>query len=379
MRLRPGHIVLVVCLLIGGIVLYAVMTAPPPADIAVAPAARPGSDTALPPKLPPVDTDQEMVPQIHVPTTEFDMGVVPNDRPTTMEMPISNVGRRPLVIKDVATNCGCTIGVIENKTIAPGESEPLLITAYPDRVHDFYSRKTLTITSNSATNSVVRIDVPVHIDPEFSLEPRELAFGNVQKGDVHEGTILLRQEGEESINLLKVRPTAQMSAGLDVSYEERPREQWAREDRPEYLIKVRLLPEVAVGSLNAPLDVETTCARVPMFRAHVTAEVDSFYTVVPADRLVVNPRPDGRPGANSIVVSSKQPFEITNLAVSSPEFSARPEPGPEPNSIAIQIEVSPDASPGRKNETVTFDVSSNGRTVPNAIVLRGYVRDVSGG
>jgi hypothetical protein len=370
MRIRPAHIVVAVLALIAAFVLYAALTTGPAGT-------EPPVVPAAPGNLPPAGADQEAVPVMEVETDTFKMGVVDNDKATTKELMITNPGRRTLEIKDITSSCACTIGEMEQTEIRPGQSAPLKVTIYPNRIPGFYSHKTLTIMSNAGADPMKKIDVIAKIDPEFSVEPEKIEFGEVEKGQTVKRNVLLRQVGAEAIELLNVKPLAESQAGVTFTYEKRPESEWLEAGKPEYDITAELQPWAPIGKIKESFQIITTCKRVPRFRCLYEAQVNGFYELSKS-RMFFSMRPNASKDVplDSLRVEADRPIEIVDLKVSGDAFRAAWKSGASKNTAIIEIYAEPGAQPGRRNETLAFSVKSAEETLPNRVQVRGVLLDL---
>ena len=73
--------------------------------------------------------------QIELSTTEFDLGVVPNDKPVSQVFQVRNAGRGTLEVLGLSTSCGCTTAEIGDHRLAPGATTDLTVT-YDPQAHD---------------------------------------------------------------------------------------------------------------------------------------------------------------------------------------------------------------------------------------------------
>jgi hypothetical protein len=73
-------------------------------------------------------------PTIEV-TDLHDFGVVTKGEVATVELPVRNSGRAPLIIEQLVTTCGCTSASITETTILPGE-EATLTVSYDSAAHE---------------------------------------------------------------------------------------------------------------------------------------------------------------------------------------------------------------------------------------------------
>ncbi|HOV72942.1 MAG TPA: DUF1573 domain-containing protein [Candidatus Hydrogenedentes bacterium] len=316
--------------------------------------------------LPPVNGDPTEVPIIATdPEETLDFGVIETQGIAVRELKVLNKGKAGLIISQVNTSCGCTKAHIDEdkKNIPPGGSSVITVRVDPKQISGSVSHKTLTILSNDPARNRLTVNVIAKINPEYVLDPEKVEFGEIEKGVMAEKTVILRQTGEETIELLDIRPPLQL-AGLEASFVKRPEAEWATPNRPEYAITVRMTPDAPAGPFMGNLSIQTTCKRMPIMQMQIRADVKAFYEVMPPGmrQLLVSAGPklgqNVAPSPARVTVKSDRPIEIVDLKTSTETLSATSAPGDAPNSFVIEVTASPDAKPARLAETLTFGVKS---------------------
>lgn len=307
------------------------------------------------------------IPIIEVPGKEFDLGTIPNDKPTEAEMPVKNIGSAPLVIEELSTACGyCVQPSIDdkNRTIPPGHTAHIDLKFLPTGVPGFEGRKAITIRSNDPRSVTTTIDIVAKIEPEFSVTPNELVFGEVEKGTTPEKSLIWRQVQEEPIEVKGVEPHKQ-GEFYTATLKKRPESEWQQAGKPEYLITVKLKPSVPVGHFYDALKINTSCERLKHFAIPIHADVETFYTVEP--RMLVN-RARVKPGDEKVTstrITADRPIEVVQVETSSDSITAEAVRGDAPHTFDIVVNVTDKAKPGLLREEITFVVKSGEREVPH--------------
>jgi len=308
------------------------------------------------------------------PEKELDLGMISNSTPGTGTITILNKGAGLLLINRVNSSCGCTKGSIEEKykKIPPGGSGVIDVTVYPKNVHAFESRKTLSIFSNDPTRPRVDVDVVATVDPEFSVEPRKLDFGQVQKGQPVAFDIVVRQLNDEPFAVTGVKGLGRGDDSLLLSYEERDESQWTTPGRAEFDVHVALTEEAPPGPLKGRFQIQTSCKRVPTFPIEFEGEVVSFFKLDPQGPLVV---PTVNVGGSELEPSvlkviGDSPIEVSDISCSSVDFTATSRPGDEPNTVLIEVVANAGAKLSPQAESVRFAVKSETQTVRTAVPVR---------
>ncbi|MFO7974759.1 MAG: DUF1573 domain-containing protein [Candidatus Hydrogenedentota bacterium] len=375
MRIHPVYIVILVIVGIAGFVIYAALSGDAGDVTSPAPPVAP-SNTGM---LPSVDIDQNLVPKLEVETDTFHMGTVTNSEPTTKELTVKNTGSEKLVVREISTSCACTTGKINPKEIMPGEAATLEVTVYPNRIPGFYTHKRLTLITNAPNAPMQNIDVIARIDPEFEVIPDDaLDFGTVQKGERNQREVLLRQLGEEPIELLDVRMIDEQAKGVTFEWERRPESEWQEAGKPEYTITATLEPFALPGEFTQMCYIVTSCKRVPRYRQPIKAMVKSFYELSDK-RLFFSTRPgqSKETPLASLEIKADRPIKIIDPEITGDEFSVELVPGSDSNSMKIQLHCASKVTPGRKNEALTFFVKAEGgEPLPNLVPVRGTIMNL---
>ena len=88
--------------------------------------------------------------------TEHDFGNVLQGEVVTCSFHFTNTGNVPLLISQVSTSCGCTVGDYPRDPIAPGKSGVIKAT-YDSKGHHGFQKRTLTVMSNTMPSNNVLI------------------------------------------------------------------------------------------------------------------------------------------------------------------------------------------------------------------------------
>lgn len=158
--------------------------------------------------LPPIGENFEKIAKIELETEHvLDLGTIPNDRETSKKVKVYNKGNAPLYLRSIQTTCACTQGTIppEYEVIPPNGEGYILVTVFPSRIAGFYSEKTLTIYSNDPYNSPYELKVIAKVEPEFVIDPEEINFGEIAKGNTGEVKITITQKNmQKKLEIYKI-------------------------------------------------------------------------------------------------------------------------------------------------------------------------------
>ena len=100
---------------------------------------------------------QESAPIIEFETTTIDYGTIENGSDGERIFSFTNVGNADLIITNVQSSCGCTIPKKPEGPIAPGEKSEIIVRYDTKREGPF--RKTITVTTNQATDAIIALKI----------------------------------------------------------------------------------------------------------------------------------------------------------------------------------------------------------------------------
>lgn len=101
------------------------------------------------------EVDPGELPRIEFPQREQDMGRVVQGAKVEKRFAFTNSGKSPLVISDVRSTCGCTVGKDWPKTpIAPGEGGEITVS-FDSEGRTGAQHKTITVVANTEPASTV--------------------------------------------------------------------------------------------------------------------------------------------------------------------------------------------------------------------------------
>lgn len=97
--------------------------------------------------------------------------------------PFTNTGDSVLTIEAIKPSCGCTTTTLAKMTYQPGEGSEIEVAFAPKG--NGYQTKTITVLSNSSTESSIRLTISADIIPIVSVDQKYLRFGSVAMGQEH--------------------------------------------------------------------------------------------------------------------------------------------------------------------------------------------------
>ena len=98
---------------------------------------------------------------------EHDFGTLLQGEVVTYSFHFTNTGNMPLIISEVGSSCGCTVGDYSREPIAPGKTGDIKVTYNSSGQHGFQSRF-LTVMSNTIpAKTTLRIKATVQTPDQY--------------------------------------------------------------------------------------------------------------------------------------------------------------------------------------------------------------------
>lgn len=109
----------------------------------------------------------EKQPSITFDKTEHDFGTILQGEVVTYSFHFTNTGSTPLIISNVTTSCGCTVGDFSRAPIAPGK-DGFIKATYDSKGHHGFQSRSLTVVSNTNPNqTVLRLKATVQTPDQY--------------------------------------------------------------------------------------------------------------------------------------------------------------------------------------------------------------------
>ena len=98
---------------------------------------------------------------------EHEFGKILQGEVVTYSFHFTNTGNAPLLITNVNTSCGCTVGDFPREPIKPGQ-DGFIKATYDSKGHHGFQSRTLSVTSNTnPSTTVLRLKADVMTPDEF--------------------------------------------------------------------------------------------------------------------------------------------------------------------------------------------------------------------
>lgn len=88
---------------------------------------------------------------------EHDFGTLLQGEVVSYSFHFTNVGNMPLIVSEVGSSCGCTVGDYPREPIAPGKTGSIKVTYNSAGHHGFQSRYLTVMTNTNPAKTTLRI------------------------------------------------------------------------------------------------------------------------------------------------------------------------------------------------------------------------------
>ncbi len=259
-------------------------------------------------------------PIITVEPEILDFGVMPQNESRSGEITIHNIGGALLKIREVKSDCGCTVADITQREIASGESTTLSVT-FNSQKFEGQQTKYIQVYSNDPDTPVLeyvvsaKVKVPVYVKPV----KRQLAFGRLRQGESNTQRAWFETE---DIAQLEITPSRFNEQLFTIEVDQNPEGQANRA-----VLTVHSKPDAPVGDHREFIRVETNVPDLPLidFEAFLTVlqDLEAFPAKVDLRYAQRN-----RPFETLVRVratSKNVEFKVTGAEIDLPNFKAEVE------------------------------------------------------
>jgi len=219
------------------------------------------AEDALPPR-----------PRIAVDPRSFDFGTVSQGTVVEHDFIVRNTGTADLNLQRVVAACGCTATTSSTAPIPPGGEAPVHVKL-DTAGFSGAKEKTVRIFSNDPDEPALMVALKGTIQPEVTLEPSHLSFGDVSRSDSEarsrEVTVVVREGSGVTIQSVRAVSRAIRVDELESSPTRRR-------------LKVSLAEELPIGEVRDRVVVNLAGGRNPAVNIPVFASVKGDLRLRPA-------------------------------------------------------------------------------------------------
>jgi hypothetical protein len=98
---------------------------------------------------------------------EHDFGTLLQGEVVTYSFHFTNAGNMPLIISEVGSSCGCTVGDYPREPIAPGKTGDIKVTYNSSGHHGFQSRFLTVMSNTNPAKTTLRIKATVQTPDQY--------------------------------------------------------------------------------------------------------------------------------------------------------------------------------------------------------------------
>lgn len=114
-------------------------------------------------------------PKLELDRTIIDFGEIYDAAPVDGIVTLRNTGDARLIIDKVNTTCGCTVGRLAKRNLAPNETTTATLTYTPEGKKG-EEKKTVTFVSNDPDDPAQKVTVKAYVIPQWEVVPNKLEF-----------------------------------------------------------------------------------------------------------------------------------------------------------------------------------------------------------
>ena len=294
--------------------------------------------------LPPIEG-----PRLLLSKTELNFGEVFADEALKEVIRVTNIGNEPLLISNARSSCRCVKPELLEKELLPKCSTDLNVEV----VLDDYGKDSLNgkvyLQSNDQTTALSEVEVLAKIHPEYTVEPEEVDFGRVKRGQSPMLSLLVRQTGRQDLKLERVEAPPELSVSFTevTSTNSGKRHSAAEAASRTYKVDVKIEPDVHTRRLNSALTLVTNIKRVPKYRVHVRAEMIGVECSITPRIVVFGPSHPGDK-IGSIEVVGLNDIEVVEASCSAGDVELEVEEVEPDKRHVVMLQLDEHASQGEK-------------------------------
>ena len=198
-----------------------------------------------------------------------DFGAVPRGAIVRHPFVLTNRYAEPLNIVDVRASCGCTSGRASASIVPPGGQA--VIEAQMD-TRNFVGKKattlTVTLLTASGQQAEARLAVQSNILSDIVLNPGNLDFGAVNRGQTPQQVLTIDRYGQTGWRAERMVATSRLSQVIDAQLLP-----VASQQGQSYRLSVSLRPDAPAGLIREEIRILTNDPESPVIPVLVNAEI----------------------------------------------------------------------------------------------------------
>jgi len=215
----------------------------------------------------------------------YDFGFMDAEAEGRHEFVIENKGKGELEIKQGRSTCKCTVSVLEDGEIAPGESGIVAIewTAKRALGADGEFKQTAQILTNDPERPRLALTIQGRVTVAARAVPSELLFNGVTAGETNSATVRVFGFRSEPLEITGHEfVEADTSDSFEVTYEPLSADEVSQEEGATNgcLVRVTLKPGLPVGAFKQRIRLKTSSEEVSTIELPVEGTVTGEISIV---------------------------------------------------------------------------------------------------
>lgn len=236
-------------------------------------------------------------------TTSRDFGMVPHGSVQIHRFVLNNTTDQVIRVSSFASSCKCATPKVDVKSAGPGESL-FVDVEYNTRTFTGPRSMTITVTFDRPRYESVSLRVSGYSRQDVVVNPSQIAFGVISKGNGSEGEIKVEYAGPMDFRIQEVLPAEGIEASVEELYRE-PR-------KVGYRLNVKLPKTLAPGEIFTVVQLKTNDPKSPILTVPVTGNIEATLSAAP-DKIELGQLKMGQSLTKKIIVKSKQPFTLEKV------------------------------------------------------------------
>lgn len=221
------------------------------------------------------------LPRVEIDSINHDFGTMQRGDTESHEFVFTNTGEGALQLTVGATSCKCTVGEVDDTSLAIGESTPVKLEwVAKTGIGDF--SQTATIRTNDPRNSRITLTVSGIVTDITGLDPQEFMLGKITTDQACTSSVYLAAYGETPIEA-----TATMASNtlkpefyeVEVETVEDLLEVPLKAATSAVLIRVKTQPGLPLGMLTEWVEIETNLPEADVVRVPIIGSVEGDISV----------------------------------------------------------------------------------------------------
>jgi hypothetical protein len=173
---------------------------------------------------------------------------------------LKSVGESDLELRPGRTTCKCTVSLVSNRVVKPGEVSEIIVEWAGQTLMDSPDfEQTVEVETNDPDQSIVRLKVHGYVTETIRALPGELVVGMVSSNTGSEAQFQLYGFRSDRIDVLESTwENADTARYFDVSYEPLSKEEVEKEKGAScgLLAKVTVKPGLPLGPINQTIHIK---------------------------------------------------------------------------------------------------------------------------